>query len=168
MDGRPFKIFNTNEPDATHSVMRVLLLILFLFGALSVGVELLLLGHIESFWQWVPLLLIGISFLALIFHTVAQGAASVRVFQVVMLLFLLSGFIGIGQHYQAKIAFKLEVNPSLSGLELFRETITGATVPPVLAPGMMLQLGLLGLAFTFRHPAFVNSTKRNESTQNGE
>lgn len=148
--------------------MRRFVLAIFLFGALSVGTELLLLGHIESFWQWIPLVLIGTSLGALIFHAVVRRAASVRVFQVVMLLFALSGFIGIWQHYQAKIEFKLETNPALNGMELFWEVITGATIPPVLAPGMMLQLGLLGLAFTYRHPALLNSITRNNSTKNGE
>lgn len=148
-------------------ISRKIFLGIFLFGASSVGLELMLLGHIESFWQWVPLLLIAISVVMLIFHAVAQRAASVRAFQAVMLFFIISGFIGIGQHYQAKVEFKLEMNPSLGGMELFREVIVGATVPPVLAPGMMLQLGLLGLAFTYRHPALLNSNKSNEPSKKG-
>ena len=39
--------------------------------------------------------------------------------------------------------------PSLRGFELFSQSVTGAT--PTLAPGVMLQLGLLGLAYTYRH-----------------
>lgn len=148
--------------------MRKLVLLIFHIGTLSVGVELLLLGHIESFWQWVPLILIAVSMVALVFHAVVRNAASIKIFQVLMVLFILSGFVGIGQHYKAKIEFKLEINPSLSGLELFREALTGATVPPVLAPGMMLQLGLLGWAYTFRHPALLNLKSRNDLTQNGE
>lgn len=147
--------------------MRKLVLVIFLFGTLSVSGELLLLGHVESFWQLVPLILIAASPVALVTHAVVRNAASIKIFQVLMVLFILSGFVGIGQHYKAKIEFKLETNPSLSGLELFREALTGATVPPVLAPGMMLQLGLLGWAYTFRHPALLNSKSRNDSTKNG-
>jgi hypothetical protein len=143
-------------------------LAIFLFGAISTGVELLLLGHTESLWQWAPLLLIVSSFAALIFHaTTRRGRSrnigmSVRVFQVIMLLFILSSFAGIWQHYQAKTEFKLETNPDLGGIELLWEAITGAAVPPVLAPGMMIQLGLLGLAYTYRHPALINSTSSKQ------
>jgi hypothetical protein len=153
---------------AACSAMRRMLLAVFLFGSLSAGVELLLLGHTESPWQWVPLLLIMISLVALIFHAAVRRAASVRIFQVIMLLFIISSFVGIWQHYQAKTEFKLETNPALRGMALFWEAITGATVPPVLAPGMMIQLGLLGLAHTYRHPALINSLKKNEPTKNGE
>jgi hypothetical protein len=142
--------------------MRGMLLAIFLLGTISAGVELLLIGHTESPWQWVPLLLIMISLVALIFHAAARRAVSVRAFQAIMLLFILSGFIGLWQHYHAKTEFKLEMNPELSGLDLFWESITGAAVPPVLAPGMMIQFGLLGLAYTYRHPALINSNKRNE------
>jgi hypothetical protein len=30
-------------------------------------------------------------------------------------------------------------------------------MPPVLAPGIMIQLGLLGLAWTWRHPAVTKA-----------
>lgn len=148
--------------------MRKLVLLIFLFGTFSVGAELLLVGHVESFWQLLPLVLIAASLVALVFHAVVENVTSIKVFQVLMLLFILSGFVGVGQHYQAKIEFKLEINPSLSGLELFREALTGSTVPPVLAPGMMLQLGLLGLAFTYRHPVLLKTAQKSEPTTNGE
>ena len=150
------------------STMRGIILVIFLFGALSAGVELLLLGHTESPWQWVPLALIVVSLVALLFHAIVRRAMSVRIFQVIMLLFIISSFVGIWQHYQAKVEFKLETNPALSGMELFWEAVTGATVPPVLAPGMMIQLGLLGLAYTYRHPALISSAKRNEPSTTGE
>lgn len=150
------------------SVMRRMLLAVFLFGSLSAGVELLSLGHTESLWQWVPLLLIMISLVALILHAAVRRVASVRIFQVIMLLFIISSFVGIWQHYQAKTGFKLETNPALSSMALFWQAITSATVPPVLAPGMMMQLGLLGLAYTHRHPALINSPKKADPTQNGE
>ncbi len=148
--------------------MRGIILAVFLFGALSAGVELLLIGHTESGWQWVPLVLIVTGIGALIFYAAIRRAMSLRIFQVMMVLFIISGFVGIWQHYQAKTEFKLETNPALSGMELFWEAITGATVPPVLAPGMMIQLGLLGMAYTYRHPALLSSTKNNEPTTTGK
>ena len=38
----------------------------------------------------------------------------------------------------------------MRGLELVWEALKGAT--PALAPGAMAQLGLVGLAFAYRHP----------------
>jgi hypothetical protein len=163
-----------NKPAALDSIRRGTFLVIFLFGAISTGAELLLLGHTESLWQLAPLLLIAISLAALIFHaTTRRGLSrsrgmSVRVFQVIMLFFVISSFVGIWQHYQAKAEFKLETNPDLGGMELLWEAITGAAVPPVLAPGMMIQLGLLGLAYTYRHPALINSTKMKEPANTGE
>jgi len=43
------------------------------------------------------------------------------------------------------------MRPSMAGLELLVESLTGAM--PALAPGTMAQLGLLGLLVCFRHPA---------------
>jgi hypothetical protein len=43
------------------------------------------------------------------------------------------------------------MSPDVTGWPLFWEAIRGAT--PALAPGAMVQLGLIGLAFTIRHPA---------------
>ena len=76
-----------------------------------------------------------------------------------MLLCLISGIVGGGLHYKAKVEFKLETNPDLKGWELISETIQGSSLPPVLAPGMMIQIGLLGLTYTFQHPIFQKTRK---------
>jgi hypothetical protein len=68
-----------------------------------------------------------------------------------MVLFVASGVVGVVLHYQGNQAFELEMSPSRAGLSLITKTLTGAT--PVLAPGSMALLGLVGLAFTYRHPA---------------
>jgi hypothetical protein len=41
--------------------------------------------------------------------------------------------------------------PTMEGAELIRKTMTGAT--PVLAPGTMALLGIVGLTYAYRHPA---------------
>lgn len=148
--------------------LRRLVLIVFLIGTAGAGMELLLLEHTESLWQLVPLLLIALSLGALVCHAAIRRAATVRVFQTIMLLFIVSGLIGAYLHYRAKVEFKLEMNPDLGGLDLFRAAIMGATLPPVLAPGMMIQLGLLGLAYAYRSPALIALTGKNEPENNGE
>jgi hypothetical protein len=148
---------NEHGETATLATIRGFLLAIFIIGLLGAGAELLLLGHTEDWRQWIPLLLMLLSLIALGWHTAARGRASMRVFQATMLLFVISGFVGLFLHYQGNVEFELEMYPSLKGLDLFRKAIKGTT-PPTLAPGTMIQLGLLGLAYTYRHPVFVKPT----------
>ena len=77
-----------------------------------------------------------------------HDTASLRALQIVMGLFVLAGFVGVVAHFHGSAEFQLELNPRLSTWELL-EKILHAKAPPLLAPGMMLQLGLLGLAYAF-------------------
>jgi hypothetical protein len=54
-------------------------------------------------------------------------------------------------HLRANMEFQLEMDATLKGLDLFKKSIV-AKAPPALAPGSMAQLGLIGLAYTFKHP----------------
>jgi hypothetical protein len=83
-----------------------------------------------------------------------RSAASLRAFQLILLGFVASGFAGIYFHYRGSAEFKLESNPSVRGWKLFREAVRNKA-PPLLAPGAMIQLGLIGLAFAHRHPALA-------------
>ena len=74
-----------------------------------------------------------------------------------MVMLVLSGFVGLWLHYQGNTEFEREMYPTLNGFELFRESLTGAT--PTLAPGTMLELGFLGLAYTYRHPNLRGGTE---------
>jgi hypothetical protein len=73
-------------------------------------------------------------------------------FQMVMLLMIVSGGVGMYLHLRANMEFQLEMDATLSGFALFKKSIV-AKAPPALAPGSMTQLGLIVLAYTFRHPA---------------
>jgi len=90
--------------------------------------------------------------LTIIWHVALGGAASVQALRVMMALTIAAGAVGILLHYQANMAFQLEVHPDLSGWALF-STILHAKAPPALAPGVMAQLGLLGIIYTVKHPA---------------
>ena len=141
---------------ATTTVFRGCLLVLFLIGVVGTGAELLLLGHTEDLWQWVPLVLMAASLVTLGWRVVDRGVRSLRVFRGMTILFVLSGVVGLWLHYHGNVEFELEMYPGLHGFELFRESVTGAT--PTLAPGTMLELGLLGLLYTYRHPAWTADT----------
>jgi hypothetical protein len=140
---------------ATLVIVRRLLLGILVLGLVGTEVELLLLGHYDGFWQVVPLVLMALALLLLAWYGVSRSRASIRALQVMMGVFLLSGGAGVLLHYRGNVEFELERMPSLSGFELFWDAIRGAT--PTLAPGTMLQLGLVGLAYTYRHPSLRRS-----------
>jgi hypothetical protein len=138
--------------------MRALILAAFLVGVFGTAAELLLVGHTEGFWQWLPLLLMGLSIVPLAIFWVTHAAFPLRSFQGMMVFLMLSGVIGLFLHYDGKVEFKKESDPSLSGWPLFRDAMKSA-VPPALAPAAMIQFGLLGLAYTCRHPVFSPKAK---------
>jgi hypothetical protein len=127
-----------------------MLLFTLVLGTVGNGVELLLLGHFEDWWQRVPLVLTVLLLLALLGVLVTRGATPMRALQGVLVLCAASGGLGVLLHYRGNVEFELEMYPSMAGYELFREAMTGAT--PALAPGTMLVLALIGLAYTYRHP----------------
>lgn len=146
--------------DPAIRFIRAVLLLILVTGLVGMGAELLLMDHFEDFWMVIPLLLIGISLLALVVHAFARSKATIRLFQVSMFLMMLGGAIGTFLHHQAKEGFQLEGRPSLEGIELFWEAMRGTT-PPSLAPAALIQTGLLGLAWAYRHPSVM---RRKQTT----
>jgi hypothetical protein len=144
------------------TLIRVALLAILVFGLVGTVVELLLLEHTEDIWQWVPIVLIGMGLAVIGWHVVQRGAASTRSLQGTMLLFVASGIVGVILHYKGNVEFEIETYPTLRGLELFKEAMMGAT--PALAPGTMIQLGLIGLAYAYRHPSLIASTDTDTTT----
>lgn len=135
----------------SDAARRILLTILIL-GITGISLELWLMAHTEDFYQLIPLGLAAAGVATAAAVALRPSAPLVRVFQAVMVLFLISGVAGAYLHFQANLEFQLEMDPALSGMALYRKAIV-AKSPPALAPGAMIQLGLLGLAYTFRHPA---------------
>ena len=101
----------------TLVTIRWFLMGILLMGLLGTGVELLLLVHTEGFWQCVPLLLIAIGLFLLSCCLLYPGRRNIRVLQGTMLLFVLSGLVGLILHYQGNAEFELEMYPSLKGLD---------------------------------------------------
>ena len=146
---------------STLEVIRGWLLIVLVVGVVGTEAELLLLKHTDGVWQLAPVALIGLSFLALGWYAIAKSPGSIRALQVVMLLFITSGGAGTIQHFLGNVAYERESNPSLSGVELYKSAMMGSS--PSLAPGAMIQLGLVGLLFTYRHPS-LGAAKRSEDS----
>jgi hypothetical protein len=138
-----------------------ILFAVFLITAVATNIELLLVGHTEDLWQWTPLILIWFGIFVLLIHAVVGRKINLQIFQATMLIFILSGIVGLFLHYKAKMEFKLEMDPSLQGFDLFIKTLRGGTLPPVLAPGMMIQLGCIGFLYSYCHQSLHSAITSN-------
>lgn len=132
--------------------LRGFLLALLALGLCGTGTELLLLGHDEDPWQWIPLVLIALAVVVVGLQAWRGSAAVIRLLRVVMGLMIAAGVLGVVLHYRGNLAFQVDMDPTASGWELFKKVVR-AKAPPALAPGAMAQLGLLGLIYSYRHPS---------------
>ena len=149
---------------ATLAVVRRILLAVLLLGMLGTVAELLLIGHDEDVKQLVPIVLIGLALAVVAWHGVRPGAATVLALRFTMLFFVLSGVVGVVLHFRANMEFQLDIDPSMAATDLFWKVMR-ATAPPALAPGTMIQLGLLGLVYTYRHPALEHRLELHAGTK---
>lgn len=142
----------SNDTALVVFIRRALAAIL-IFGLVGTEFELVLLKHTDGFWQLVPVVLVGLTLVLAVWATIAPGRASLGILQIVMSVFLVVGIVGVYQHLTGNIAYEKESNPGLAGAELYKAAMMGST--PLLAPGVLLQLGLIGLLYTYRHPALT-------------
>lgn len=142
--------------------IRKLLLGLVLFGIIGLLVELLLLEHIGSWTQWLPLVSLGAGLASTLMVLIRPGRASFIVFRAVMTVFVIAGVLGLYLHLAGNMEWALERDPDVKGIALFWEALKGAT--PTLAPGALTQLGLLGLVYSYRHPSIVRFTDVNNNS----
>ena len=137
------------------SPIRRMLLLVLLLGMSGTLLDLLLLAHYEDTAQLIPLALLSAGMLIAVVHALRPTGVTVRALQVVMASILVAGFAGIGFHFNGAAEFQLEIDPSQPWWDVTKK-VARAQSPPVLAPGAMLQLGLIGLVYTYRHPLSGN------------
>jgi len=143
---------------ATVAAIRNVILGILAFGVTGILAELLLLEHTDGRWQILPVALLAAAAFVIAWNILdRQSTAGIRLLKAVMLALVVCGAVGVVLHYKGNVEFELERNANRSGLALFWEAMKGAT--PSLAPGTMIQLGLMGLAYSWRHPA---GRKRSE------
>ena len=145
------------EPEGSFagaSPLRTLLLALVHLGIIGLIAELVLLEHTDSLAQWIPLAALTLGLGIAVLVALRPGPRSLRSFQGIMALFVVTGCVGLYLHLRGNLEFELENDPSLTGVALIWEALRGAT--PTLAPGALAQLGLLGLIYTHRHPELRN------------
>lgn len=136
---------------ALVSFIRRALLAILVLGLVGTEIELFLLQHTDGFWQLVPVIVVGAALAVVLWCAVSPSAAALATLRTTMGVFMIAGIVGVIQHFTGNIGYEKESNPGLSGAELYRLAAMGST--PLLAPGVMLQLGLVGLLYAFRHPS---------------
>lgn len=146
----------STESAATLGALRRVLLAILLLGMAGTTTELLLLRHDEDATQLIPLLLLGAGYAVVAWNALKRTRLSLMTLQILMVLFVASGVLGMVFHYQANVEMSLEVFPELAGGKLLWQVLQAKT-PPALAPGVMAQLGLVGLAYTYRQPAIART-----------
>jgi hypothetical protein len=151
------------RPAATADVIRRLLLVLLVVALLATAVDLVLLEHYESSWMLVPFVMIGVALMVIAWHAVDGGPATVLALRVTMLMFIVTGALGIFLHYQANLEFQLDMDATQSSWSLFKK-VMHAKAPPALAPGAMAQLGLIGWLYCFRHPVLADRDQRSPTS----
>lgn len=131
--------------------IRRFLLWIVLAGIVGLGVELVLLEHFDETLQWIPLVLLVAGLAAAVALALRASRATVRALQAVSVLYIAAGTLGFWLHFDGNMEFEREDDPSAPTAVLVRRAIFGAT--PLLAPGALAQLGLIGLCIGYRHPA---------------
>src|SRR5258708_17666171 len=134
--------------DSIVERLRLWVLGVLVLGLIGTVTELILLEHYEQPLQFVPLVLIVLGVIVLAWHAMRPGTASLRTLQIVMGLFVLAGFAGMAAHFNGSAEYQLELDPDMNTWDLL-EKILHAKAPPLLAPGMMMQMGVLGLAYAY-------------------
>jgi hypothetical protein len=140
----------------TVGMLRLWILGVLVLGLLGTVTELVLLSHYEQVTQLIPVVLLVLALVVLAWHVMGRSTASLRILLGLMVLFVLAGFAGFVAHFHGSAEFQLELEPSISTWDLV-EKVLRAKAPPLLAPGMMMQLGLLGLAYVYSDSRYRRS-----------
>jgi hypothetical protein len=136
----------TRDPRlATISNVIVAVLMLGMAGLLA---ELALIAHYEDAAQWIPIALLAAGLVVVAADMVLRRSWTQLLIQLTMVLFVAAGLLGVYFHFNGSREFQLEMDPQMRGAMLVWHVLR-AKAPPTLAPGAMVQLGLLGLGYAY-------------------
>lgn len=134
----------------TEARLRIILCSLAVLTFLFIPVELFLLGHTETWLQWIP-------FIACFFGLVAAGwvlvsPTTLRISgaRILSVGISLSALIGSIQHFRENLALELEIRPGTVWTNVIWDALHGSA--PTLATGILVLGSLLILGATYRHP----------------
>ena len=138
--------------------LRALLLGIVAIGMAGTTLDLLLLEHYEDPWQIAPLAMLALGLVVVGWAWRSGTATAIRAMRIAMAVFLVTGAVGVFLHYRGNTEFQHEMDPTLQGWALFFKVMR-AKAPPALAPMAIVQIGLLGLLYTFRHAALQQASR---------
>ena len=134
--------------DARVAAITTLLFCVLLLGMGGLLVELVLLAHYEDLNQRIPLALLGAGIVVLVVEWRSPAPVRRLLIQLVMVLFIVGGLLGMYLHFAGSREFQLEMDPQMRGMTLVWHVLQ-AKSPPTLSPGMMVQMGILGLGYAY-------------------
>lgn len=135
---------NQTKRTKKSTVVQIIFAALIFMSAGTI-LELYLLAHFEDVEQLIPI--VGIAFLMtmMVVLSFKQNQMLQKLYKLLLVLIALIGFYGMYLHLKANFEFEKEMKPTLSGWELFSESLSGAL--PALAPASLIALALIGYSY---------------------
>jgi len=124
-------------PEKNQNQQYQMALLIFLFLHVGLILELVLIGHYKSFWQFFPLISLGLGLVSLL-----PGFSSLLPVKFFYLVTIVSGIAGVFLHLKNNWEFELEMYAGIETGELIARSLSGAL--PALAPGTLIPVGLMG------------------------
>ena len=134
--------------DARLSTIRTVVLVVLVFGMAGLLAELTLIAHYEDPAQWLPIALLAAGLFVIALDLALGRSWTQLLIQVTMVFVVAAGLLGVYFHFQGSREFQLEMDPQMRGTSLVWHVLR-AKSPPTLAPGSMMQLGILGLGYAY-------------------
>ena len=123
-----------------------LILIAIVFMSIGLSIELYLLKHYEGILQFIPIICVSLGLILSLILFKFRNSSIQILFHISLILMVASGLAGIFLHLKANYEFEKEIRPSINGMDLFMESLSGAL--PSLAPGSLILLALIGYSYT--------------------
>ena len=108
--------------------------------------ELWLIGHDETWVQWVPYALAVLGLGAVAAVRFAPTPRRIRAVRGALGAVMAGAVYGVVEHFRQNLAFEMEIRPGVAAMDLLTEAAQGGS--PLLASGILLLGGALAFAAT--------------------
>ena len=134
--------------DQRLSTISTVILSVLMIGMAGLLAELMLIAHYEDATQWIPIALLAAGLVGVAADFVLARSWTQLLIQLTMVLVIAAGVLGVYFHYRGSREFQIEMDPQMRGTTLIWHVLR-AKSPPTLAPGSMIQIGILGLGYAY-------------------
>jgi hypothetical protein len=133
-----------SEPGDWRRLRRIVVALVAL-GLLGITAELLLIEHVETVSQLVPVVVMPVAAALLVPVALGVEPRSAMALRLALAAVVAAGLFGVALHLYESWEFQAEIDPSIGPAQQAWAALR-AQSPPSLAPGQIALLGLLGLA----------------------